>query len=31
MVWIIPAGIALAVFVLFALTFNDKNKTEVSH
>ena len=27
MVWIIPAGIALAVFVLFALTFNDKNKT----
>ncbi len=31
MVWIIPAGIALAVFILFALTFNDKNKTEVSH
>ena len=31
MVWIIPAGIALAVFVLFALTFNDKSKTEVSH
>ena len=31
MVWIIPAGIALAVFVLFALTFNEKNKTEVSH
>jgi nucleoside transporter len=31
MVWIIPAGIALAVFVLFALTFNDKNKTEVAH
>ena len=31
MVWIIPAGIALAVFVLFALTFNDKNKNEVSH
>jgi nucleoside transporter len=31
MVWIIPAGIALAVFVLFALTFNDKNKTEASH
>jgi nucleoside transporter len=31
MVWIIPAGIALAVFVLFALTFNDKNKTEVLH
>jgi nucleoside transporter len=31
MVWIIPAGIALAVFVLFALTFNDRSKTEVSH
>ena len=31
MVWVIPAGIALAVFILFALTFNDKNKTEVSH
>lgn len=31
MVWIIPAGIALAVFILFALTFNDKNKAEVSH
>ncbi len=31
MVWIIPAVIALAVFILFALTFNDKNKTEVSH
>lgn len=31
MVWIIPAGIALAVFVLFALTFNDNNKTEASH
>lgn len=31
MVWIIPAGIALAVFVLFALTFNDKNKAEVLH
>ena len=28
MVWIIPAGIALAVFILFALLFNDKNKTE---
>ncbi len=26
MVWIIPAGIALAVFLLFALLFNDKNK-----
>ena len=31
MVWIIPAVIALAVFILFALTFNDKNKAEVSH
>ncbi|MEY4963562.1 MAG: hypothetical protein RLZZ323_881 [Bacteroidota bacterium] len=31
MVWIIPAGIALAVFILFALTFNDKSKAEVSH
>jgi nucleoside transporter len=26
MVWIIPAGIALAVFLLFAVLFNDKNK-----
>ncbi|MGZ9736214.1 nucleoside permease [Flavobacterium sp. GNP002] len=28
MVWIIPAGIALAVFLLFALLFNEKNKVE---
>ena len=28
MVWIIPAGIAFAVFLLFALLFNDKNKAE---
>ncbi|MFV8392151.1 nucleoside permease [Flavobacterium sp. LB2P6] len=28
MVWIIPAGIALAVFFLFALLFNEKNKVE---
>ena len=28
MVWIIPAGIAIVVFVLFALLFNDKNKTK---
>ncbi|WP_035674556.1 nucleoside permease [Flavobacterium sp. 83] len=28
MVWIIPAGIALGVFLLFALLFNDKSKTE---
>lgn len=26
MVWIIPAGIALAVFLIFALLFNDKNR-----
>ncbi|WP_443946150.1 nucleoside permease [Pedobacter sp. AW1-32] len=29
MVWIIPAGIAAAVFLLFTLLFNDKNKSEV--
>ena len=29
MIWIIPAGIALVVFVLFALVFNDKTKSEV--
>lgn len=29
MVWIIPSGIALAVFVLFALTFTDTKKTTV--
>ena len=28
MVWIIPAGIAITVFVLFALLFNEKTKTE---
>ena len=28
MVWIIPAGIAFAVFLLFALLFNEKNKVE---
>ncbi|MBW4361921.1 nucleoside permease [Flavobacterium taihuense] len=27
MVWIIPAGIAFAVFLIFALLFQDKNKT----
>ncbi|MNR38683.1 Nucleoside permease NupG [compost metagenome] len=26
MVWIIPAGIAFAVFLIFALLFKDKNK-----
>ena len=29
MVWIIPAGIAAAVFLLFAVLFNDKTKSEV--
>ena len=29
MIWIIPAGIALLVFVLFALTFSDKNKKSI--
>ncbi|WP_291104193.1 MULTISPECIES: nucleoside permease [unclassified Flavobacterium] len=28
MVWIIPAGIALAVFLIFALFFNDKSNSE---
>jgi nucleoside transporter len=28
MVWIIPAGIALAVFLLFSVLFNDKKKIE---
>ncbi|RDC55084.1 MFS transporter [Pedobacter chinensis] len=29
MIWIIPAGIALVVFILFALVFNDKTKSEI--
>lgn len=29
MVWTIPAGIAAVVFILFALTFNDKTKSEI--
>jgi len=29
MVWIIPAGIAALVFILFALVFNDKTKAEI--
>ena len=28
MVWIIPAGIAIVVFLLFALLFNEKNKAK---
>lgn len=28
MIWIIPAGIAFVVFLLFSLLFNDKTKTE---
>jgi hypothetical protein len=28
MIWIIPAGIAFVVFLLFALFFNDKTKPE---
>ncbi|MBB2145614.1 MFS transporter [Pedobacter sp. LMG 31464] len=28
MIWIIPAGIAFVVFILFALLFNDKTKSE---
>jgi nucleoside transporter len=31
MIWIIPAGIAAVVFVLFALFFHDKQKVEVEH
>ncbi|RZK42235.1 MAG: MFS transporter [Pedobacter sp.] len=30
MIWIIPAGIALVVFLLFAALFNDKTKTETT-
>ena len=30
MTWIIPAGIALAVFILFAIFFNDKNEKPVT-
>jgi len=30
MIWVIPAGIAFVVFLLFALLFNDKTKTEAA-
>ncbi|UFH34847.1 nucleoside permease [Flavobacterium acetivorans] len=30
MVWLIPAGIALVVFILFALLFKEKTKTEIT-
>ncbi|MGF1923554.1 MAG: MFS transporter [Bacteroidia bacterium] len=30
MIWIIPAGIAFVVFILFALFFNDKTKPETN-
>lgn len=30
MIWLIPAGIAFIVFLIFALLFNDKTKTEPS-
>jgi len=31
MIWIIPAGIAAVVFILFALFFNDKQKVKVEN
>jgi len=31
MIWIIPAGIAFVVFLLFAFTFHDKNEKPVIH
>jgi nucleoside transporter len=31
MIWIIPSGIALFVFLLFAIFFNDKNEKPVIH
>ena len=29
MIWIIPSGIALVVFLLFAISFNDKNEKPI--
>ncbi len=29
MIWIIPAGIAVVVFLIFALLFNDKSKSQI--
>jgi hypothetical protein len=31
MVWIIPSGIAVVVFLLFAIAFHDKNEKPVIH
>ena len=31
MIWLIPSGIALVVFLLFAIFFNEKNETVVDH
>ncbi len=31
MIWIIPSGIAIVVFLLFAIFFNDKNEKPVIH
>ncbi|RYG16754.1 MAG: MFS transporter [Chitinophagaceae bacterium] len=30
MIWVIPAGIAFVVFLLFSILFNDKSKTETA-
>ncbi|MEO6220099.1 MAG: nucleoside permease [Ginsengibacter sp.] len=31
MIWIIPSGIALVVFILFAISFNDKNEKTITN